>query len=80
MAITKLFAMLAKSMSNGNCFPHPFTRVYNAYVLYPLMETATTAEIPFIFNTSNSENVDWEKALQSGADGYIIKPFEVEAK
>ena len=48
-------------------------------VLRLLMETATTTDIPFIFNTSNSENVDREKALQLGADGYIVKPFEVEA-
>ena len=48
-------------------------------VLRLLMETATTADIPFIFNTSNSENIDREKALQLGADGYIVKPFEVEA-
>ena len=48
-------------------------------VLRLLMETATTTDIPFIFNTSNSENIDREKALQLGADGYIVKPFEVEA-
>ncbi len=47
-------------------------------VLRLLLDTAKTYEIPFIFSTSNSEKVDRTKALQLGADDYIIKPFEVE--
>ena len=30
------------------------------------------------FSTSNSENVDRKKALELGADDYIIKPFEMQ--
>jgi len=48
-------------------------------VLRLLMEKTATRQIPFIFSTSNSENVDREEALRLGADDYIIKPFEVEA-
>lgn len=47
-------------------------------VLRLLSNTAKTYEIPFIFSTSNSEKVDRKKALQLGADDYMIKPFELE--
>jgi CheY-like chemotaxis protein len=47
-------------------------------VLRLLLDTAKTHEIPFIFSTSNSEKVDRTKALELGADDYIIKPFELE--
>ena len=46
-------------------------------VLRLLLDAAKTYEIPFIFSTSNSENVDRTKALELGADDYIIKPFEL---
>ncbi len=48
-------------------------------VLRLILDTAKTHEIPFIFSTSNSEKVDRTKALELGADDYIIKPFELEA-
>jgi len=47
-------------------------------VLHLILDLAKTYEIPFIFSTSNSENVDRTKALEMGADDYIIKPFELE--
>ena len=47
-------------------------------VLHLLITTAKTHEIPFIFSTSNSEKVDRAKALELGADDYIIKPYELE--
>ncbi len=47
-------------------------------VLHLILDLAKTYEIPFIFSTSNSENVDRTKALELGADDYIIKPFELE--
>ncbi len=47
-------------------------------VLRLILDTAKTHEIPFIFSTSNSEKVDRTKALELGADDYIIKPFELE--
>lgn len=47
-------------------------------VLHVLLETSKTHEIPFIFSTSMSEQVDRKEALILGADDYIIKPFEVE--
>jgi DNA-binding response OmpR family regulator len=47
-------------------------------VLHLLLETSTTYQIPFIFSTSMSEQVDRKEALSLGADDYIIKPFDVE--
>jgi DNA-binding response OmpR family regulator len=47
-------------------------------VLHLLLETSTTYQIPFIFSTSMSEQVDRKEALRLGADDYIIKPFDVE--
>lgn len=47
-------------------------------VLQILLGAPETAEIPFIFSTSNSEKVDREEALRMGADEYIVKPFELE--
>ena len=44
-------------------------------VLYTLMDIANTSEIPFIFSTSMSENIDRAGALALGADDYIVKPF-----
>lgn len=48
-------------------------------VLHVLLETAQTHQIPFIFSTSMSEQVDRTEALGLGADDYIIKPFELDA-
>ena len=48
-------------------------------VLHLILHFKKTYEIPFIFSTSNSEKVDRIKALELGADDYIIKPFELEA-
>jgi len=47
-------------------------------VLHLLLETSATYQIPFIFSTSMSEQVDRKDALSLGADDYIIKPFDVE--
>ena len=47
-------------------------------VLQLILDLKKTHEIPFIFSTSNSENVDRTKALELGADDYIIKPFELQ--
>ena len=46
-------------------------------VLHSILDFTKTYEIPFIFSTSNSENVDKTKALALGADDYIIKPFKL---
>ncbi len=48
-------------------------------VLHLLLDSAETFEIPFIFSTSMSENVNRAEALSLGADDYITKPFELEA-
>ena len=48
-------------------------------VLHLILDFTKTFEIPFIFSTSNSENVDKIKALELGADDYIVKPFETES-
>ena len=47
-------------------------------VLHLLLETSATYQIPFIFSTSMSEQVEREEALSLGADDYIIKPFDPE--
>jgi DNA-binding response OmpR family regulator len=47
-------------------------------VLHLILGLSKTYEIPFIFSTSNAENVDRIKALELGADDYIIKPFAPE--
>jgi len=47
-------------------------------VLRILNNTLDTSEIPFIFCTTMSETINRSDALASGADDYIIKPFELE--
>ena len=47
-------------------------------VLKEIVETVKINEIPFIFSTSMSENVDKELALSLGADEYIVKPFNLD--
>lgn len=47
-------------------------------VLYLLLETDSTNQIPFIFSTSMSEKHDREESLKLGADDYIVKPFDPE--
>lgn len=34
--------------------------------------------IPFIFSSAKSEKTDIEKGLESGADDYLVKPFDME--
>ena len=46
-------------------------------VLRLLLNTTKTHDIPFIFSTSMSENVDRTEALKLGATDYIVKPFEL---
>ena len=41
-------------------------------VLHLILGLAKTYKIPFIFSTSNAENVDRTQALELGADDYII--------
>lgn len=48
-------------------------------VLRVLQTMSKTYEIPFIFSTSNAEVIDRAKALEMGADEYIIKPFDPES-
>ena len=47
-------------------------------VLRLLLDTAKIFEIPFIFSTSLSKKMEKAEALELGADGYIIKPFDPE--
>lgn len=47
-------------------------------VLYLLLETDSTNQIPFIFSTSMSEKHDRVESLKLGADDYIVKPFDPE--
>lgn len=45
-------------------------------VLYMLSKQESTMHIPFIFITAKSERVDMRKAMEMGADDYIVKPFD----
>ena len=47
-------------------------------VLRSILDLSRTYEIPFIFRTSNSEKVNKVKAMELGADDYIIKPYGLE--
>jgi len=47
-------------------------------LLQILLDSAKTYEIPFIFSTSISGNINRAEALILGADDYIIKPFALE--
>ncbi|MNJ95558.1 Transcriptional activator protein Anr [compost metagenome] len=44
-------------------------------VLYLLGKNISTAEIPFIFLTAKTEHSDFRKAMEMGADDFLIKPF-----
>src|SRR5690606_13956511 len=45
-------------------------------VLYMLSKQESTMHIPFIFLTAKSECVDMRKAMEMGADDYLVKPFD----
>jgi DNA-binding response OmpR family regulator len=45
-------------------------------VLYLLGKHEETANIPLIFLTAKAERVDVRKAMEMGADDYLIKPFD----
>ena len=47
-------------------------------VLRLLTGNLNLMKIPFIFCTTMSEKINRSDALESGADDYIIKPFELE--
>ncbi len=46
-------------------------------VLDAVRADALTAGIPFIFLTGRSESAQLHAAMDRGANGYIIKPFQV---
>lgn len=46
-------------------------------VLKSLSRAERTSGIPFIFSTVVSDRISREKALDLGADDYIIKPYEL---
>lgn len=45
-------------------------------VLFMLSKSIHTQNIPFIFLTAKSERSDVRKAMEMGADDYLIKPFD----
>jgi len=45
-------------------------------VLYMLSKQESTMHIQFIFLTAKSERVDMRKAMEIGADDYLVKPFD----
>jgi len=44
-------------------------------VLHALQKNESLKNIPFIFLTAKTENVDFRKGMDLGADDYIMKPF-----
>lgn len=48
-------------------------------VLRLLLNTHKTSRIPFIFSTTRSEKRDKTLAMESGADDYIVKPYELDS-
>ncbi len=49
----------------------------NGYQVLEYVKSKPT-EIPFVFITSSSQEKDIKKGVLSGADSYLIKPFEIE--
>ena len=47
-------------------------------VLRLLLGTPKTSKIPFIFSTTKHEKEDRLKALNLGADDYIVKPYDMQ--
>lgn len=45
-------------------------------VLHLLSKNEESSGIPFIFLTAKSEQTDFRKAMELGADDYLIKPFD----
>jgi CRP-like cAMP-binding protein/CheY-like chemotaxis protein len=51
--------------------------VLDGYGVYHLLSRhPETATIPFIFLTAKSEKADFRKGMETGADDYIMKPFD----
>ena len=48
-------------------------------VLGHLRADAATARLPFVFITASAEQEVRARATDSGADGYVIKPFDLRA-
>ena len=56
-----------------------FMPVADGYeVLDTLRQDPVTAIIPFIFMTDSGTKTDFRKAMDGGADDYLIKPFTIE--
>jgi CheY-like chemotaxis protein len=45
-------------------------------VLSRLREYPQIKDVPFIFLSAKAERLDLRKGMDSGADGYLIKPFD----
>lgn len=48
-------------------------------VLERLRRDPATARLPFVFITASAEQEVRARAVESGADGYVIKPFDLHA-
>lgn len=48
-------------------------------VLDRLRRDPATASLPFVFITASAEEEVRARAVQCGADGYVIKPFDLRA-
>jgi CheY-like chemotaxis protein len=46
-------------------------------VLNKLREDVTTAKIPFIFHTADTDPDSQRRAMQLGANGYLTKPVTI---
>lgn len=54
------------------------TQMNGQKVLELILDTDKTSKIPFIFCTCMSERTDRIRALNFGADDYIVKPFDLD--
>ncbi len=46
-------------------------------ILSGIRQDDQTSHIPFVFLTGRTESTQVKTALSAGADGYLVKPFEV---
>lgn len=55
-------------------------RVVDGYdVLSAVRRDRKASKIPFVFLTAKAEKTDIKKGLEAGADGYLVKPYTMDA-
>jgi DNA-binding response OmpR family regulator len=70
---------LVKQFSFDLIICNVFMPVMDGYeVLGELLKFPSTPKTPFLFSTTRSDKKDCDKGIELGADGYIVKPFEMK--